>query len=106
MTPGQAAAIAAFATFAGGAAAGLAGQNAAAGALAAQNETINNCLGHPESCTQLSSETNPVALRVCASWRRRALHHCCSNIPDASSAASRHPVARKSVSRLPGARPC
>ncbi|CAD6514517.1 filamentous hemagglutinin [Paraburkholderia sabiae] len=54
VTPDQAAAIAAFATFAGGAAAGLAGQNAAAGALAAQNEAINNCLGHPESCAQLA----------------------------------------------------
>ncbi|MXN77784.1 hypothetical protein GR157_23940 [Burkholderia sp. 4701] len=53
VTSGQAAAIAAFATFAGGTLAGLAGQNAAAGALAAQNEAINNCLGHPQSCTQL-----------------------------------------------------
>ena len=55
MTSGQAAAIAAFATLAGGAFAGLAGQNAAAGALAAQNEAMNNCLGHPESCSQLAS---------------------------------------------------
>ncbi|MCA7970974.1 DUF637 domain-containing protein [Burkholderia sp. AU39826] len=54
VTPGRAAAIAVFATFAGGAAAGLAGQNAAAGALAAQNEAINSCLGHPESCMQLA----------------------------------------------------
>jgi filamentous hemagglutinin len=54
VTPGQAAAIAAFATLAGGAAAGLAGQNAAAGALAAQNEAINNCLGHSESCAQMA----------------------------------------------------
>jgi filamentous hemagglutinin len=53
VTPGQAAAIAAFATFAGGAAAGLAGQNAEAGALTAQNEVINNRLGHPESCAQM-----------------------------------------------------
>ncbi|MDQ0625877.1 beta strand repeat-containing protein [Paraburkholderia graminis] len=53
ITTGQQAAIAAFATFAGGALAGLAGQNAAAGALAAQNEAINNCLGHPETCTQV-----------------------------------------------------
>ena len=52
MTTDQAAAIAAFATFAGGAAAGLAGQNAAAGAFAAQNEAINNCLVHLQSCTQ------------------------------------------------------
>ncbi|MGF6604825.1 hypothetical protein P3T23_009581 [Paraburkholderia sp. GAS448] len=53
VTSGQAAAIAAFATFAGGALAGLAGQNVEAGAFAAQNEAINNCLGHPQSCTQL-----------------------------------------------------
>jgi filamentous hemagglutinin len=53
VTSGQAAAIAGFATFAGGTLAGLAGQNAAAGALAAQNEAMNNCLGHPETCTQM-----------------------------------------------------
>ncbi|WP_198385193.1 DUF637 domain-containing protein, partial [Burkholderia ubonensis] len=56
VTPGQAAAIAAFATFAGGTLAGLTGQNAVAGALAAQNEAINNCLSHPESCSQLATK--------------------------------------------------
>lgn len=55
VTSDQAAAIAAFATFLGGAAAGLAGQNAMAGAFTAQNEAINNCLGTPQTCTQMLS---------------------------------------------------
>ncbi|WP_262419877.1 beta strand repeat-containing protein [Paraburkholderia sp. 31.1] len=55
VTSEQAAAIAAFATFTGGTLAGLAGQNVAGGAFAAQNEAINNCLGHPQTCTQMLS---------------------------------------------------
>nr|WP_157744791.1 DUF637 domain-containing protein [Pandoraea sputorum] len=52
----------AIASLAGGGVAGLAGQNAAAGALSAQNEAINNCLGHPESCSDLAS-------KIIAGWR-------------------------------------
>jgi hypothetical protein len=54
VTPGQAAAIAGIATLTGGVFAGLAGQNPMAGANAAQNEALNNCLGHPESCLQMA----------------------------------------------------
>ncbi len=43
---GQIAALAAFATLAGGGLAGLAGQNAMAGATAAQNEALNNAADH------------------------------------------------------------
>ncbi|WP_080401996.1 VENN motif pre-toxin domain-containing protein [Burkholderia ubonensis] len=43
---GQQAALAAFATLAGGGLAGLAGQNAMAGATAAQNEALNNTGDH------------------------------------------------------------
>ena len=42
LDPGQQAALAVFATLLGGVTAGLAGQNAQAGALAAQNEALNN----------------------------------------------------------------
>ncbi|HEM7808771.1 hypothetical protein [Burkholderia multivorans] len=38
--------LAAVATFAGGGPAGLAGQNAMAGATAAQNEALNNSADH------------------------------------------------------------
>jgi len=46
LDPGQQAALAAFATLAGGGLAGLAGQNAMAGATAAQNEALNNTGDH------------------------------------------------------------
>ena len=46
-SPGQVAALAGASTIIGGLAAGFAGQNAAAGALAAQNETLNNRVLHP-----------------------------------------------------------
>ncbi|WP_232455220.1 filamentous hemagglutinin N-terminal domain-containing protein [Burkholderia ubonensis] len=46
LDPGQQAALAAFATLAGGSLAGLAGQNAMAGATAAQNEALNNTGRH------------------------------------------------------------
>ncbi|WP_232439156.1 filamentous hemagglutinin N-terminal domain-containing protein [Burkholderia ubonensis] len=46
LDPGQQAALAAFATLAGGGLAGLAGQNAMAGATAAQNEALNNTGRH------------------------------------------------------------
>jgi filamentous hemagglutinin len=54
ITPGQAAAIAGIATLTGGVFAGLAGQNAMAGATAAENEALNNCMGHPETCLQMA----------------------------------------------------
>ena len=46
LDPGQQAALAAFATLAGGGLAGLAGQNAMAGATVAQNEALNNTGDH------------------------------------------------------------
>ncbi|WP_244102210.1 filamentous hemagglutinin N-terminal domain-containing protein [Burkholderia gladioli] len=46
LDPGQQAALAAFATLAGGGFAALAGQNATAGATAAQNEALNNTGEH------------------------------------------------------------
>ncbi|CAB3680442.1 hypothetical protein [Trinickia soli] len=48
---GQIAALAGASTIIGGLAAGLAGQNAEAGALAAQNETLNNRVLHPQEQT-------------------------------------------------------
>lgn len=57
VTSGQAAAIAGLATLTGGVFAGLAGQNAMAGANAAANEAMSNCLGHPESCLQMAKNT-------------------------------------------------
>ena len=50
-SPGQVAALAGASTLIGGLAAGLAGQNAAAGASAAQNETLNNRVLHPQEQT-------------------------------------------------------
>jgi len=50
-SPGQVAALAGASTIIGGLAAGLAGQNAQAGALAAQNETLNNRVLHPQEQT-------------------------------------------------------
>ena len=47
LSAGQQAALAGFATLLGGVTAGLAGQNAQAGALAAQNEALNNDAGDP-----------------------------------------------------------
>ncbi|KWC65233.1 filamentous hemagglutinin N-terminal domain-containing protein [Burkholderia ubonensis] len=47
LNQGQLAALAAFATIAGGGLAGLAGENAVAGATAAQNEALNNDAGDP-----------------------------------------------------------
>ncbi|WP_321808916.1 DUF6883 domain-containing protein [Burkholderia sp. BCC1993] len=49
---GQQAVLAAFATLAGGGLAGLAGQNAMAGATAAQNEALNNTGGHAADATK------------------------------------------------------
>ncbi|WP_321818800.1 MULTISPECIES: DUF637 domain-containing protein, partial [unclassified Paraburkholderia] len=68
VTAGQSAAVAVFAALAGGAAAGLAGQSVTAGELAAENEAINNCLGHPESCTQLFKSTASSAAEDVESW--------------------------------------
>ena len=67
VTPGQAAAIAGIATLTGGVFAGLAGQNAMAGANAAQNEVINNCMGHPESCWQWAKKGTSNAFDTFAS---------------------------------------
>ena len=47
LTTGQQAALGAFSTLLGGVTAGLAGQNALAGAAAAQNEALNNAGKHP-----------------------------------------------------------
>ncbi|RQR67694.1 filamentous hemagglutinin N-terminal domain-containing protein [Burkholderia sp. Bp9126] len=49
---GQQAALAAFATLAGGGLAGLAGQNAMAGATAAQNEALNNTGNHADNAAE------------------------------------------------------
>ncbi|ACR31227.1 DUF637 domain-containing protein [Burkholderia glumae] len=56
---GQVAAVTALATMAGGAMAGLAGQNAMAGATAAQNEALNNA-------TQHVGPSNGMLSKVCA----------------------------------------
>jgi filamentous hemagglutinin len=52
LNPGQQAAMAGFATLLGGGLAGLAGANAQGGALAAQNEVLNNTDEHPEDAAK------------------------------------------------------
>ena len=78
MTSGQAAAIAGLATLTGGVFAGLAGQNAMAGANAAANEAMNNCLGHPESCLQLAKNT----LSSASDTAKNAFNQLTFHIPD------------------------
>lgn len=75
VTPGQTAAIAGIATLTGGLLAGLAGQNAMAGANAAQNEALNNCLGHPESCLQWAKNAvNSVSDTAANAFNQLAFH--------------------------------
>ena len=60
-SPGQVAALAGASTIIGGLAAGLSGQNVAAGATAAQNETLNNRVPHHEEqplARQLAAAAN------------------------------------------------
>lgn len=78
VTSGQAAAIAGLATLTGGVFAGLAGQNAMAGANAAANEAMNNCLGHPESCLQLAKNT----LSSASDTAKNAFNQLTFHIPD------------------------
>jgi filamentous hemagglutinin len=52
LSPGQQAAMAGFATLLGGGLAGLAGANAQGGALAAQNEVLNNTDKHPDDAAK------------------------------------------------------
>jgi hypothetical protein len=49
----QRAVITGLSMLAGGSVAAALGQDALSGADAAQNETLNNCVGHPDSCTTL-----------------------------------------------------
>lgn len=53
LTDAQKAAITSLSMLSGAGVAAAFGQDAMAAAGAAQNETLNNCLGHPENCTQL-----------------------------------------------------
>jgi len=54
VSPAQAAIVTALAGMVGGVAAGVAGANAQAGVTFAANEAQNNCLNHPETCTQMA----------------------------------------------------
>jgi len=78
ITSGQTAAIAGIATLTGGLFAGLAGQNAMAGTTAAQNEALNNCLGHPESCLQMAKN----ALSSASNTTTNAFNQLAFHMPD------------------------
>jgi filamentous hemagglutinin len=82
VTSGQAAAIAGLATLTGGVFAGWAGQNAMAGANAAQNEALNNCLGHPESCLQLAKNAASSAWNSASSAATNAFGQLAFHMPD------------------------
>ncbi|WP_338010975.1 VENN motif pre-toxin domain-containing protein [Paraburkholderia phenoliruptrix] len=60
LSPGQQAAMAGFATLLGGGLAGLAGANVQGGALAAQNEVLNNTDNHPQDAAKNGGFLNAV----------------------------------------------
>ena len=96
ITQGQTAAISGIATLVGGLAAGLAGQNAMAGANAAQNEALNNCLGHPERCLQMAKN----ALSRASDTATNAFNQLAFHMPDD---VAQGPVAGASVPAMESA---
>jgi len=92
ITSGQTAAISGIATLVGGLTAGLAGQNAMAGANAAQNEALNNCLGHPESCLQMAKNVLGSASDTATNAFNRLAFHIPDNVADGLIAGANVPA--------------